>query len=99
MVGSTLGVYSFGLIFVSARTNEGHHHLVDMAEGVRGVPDEGLGGVRWARGARELVLAVPDVADTLGVVRVRHVLHRVALRLDDLSRLASICPPCMSRSS
>jgi len=27
MVGSTLGVYSFGLIFVSARTNKRHHHL------------------------------------------------------------------------
>ena len=26
MVGSTLGVYSFGLIFVSARTNKSHHH-------------------------------------------------------------------------
>jgi hypothetical protein len=26
MVGSTLGVYSFALIFVSARTNERHHH-------------------------------------------------------------------------
>jgi hypothetical protein len=26
MVGSTLGVYIFGLIFVSARTYEGHHH-------------------------------------------------------------------------
>jgi hypothetical protein len=25
MVGSTLGVYSFGLIFVSARTNKRHH--------------------------------------------------------------------------
>jgi hypothetical protein len=28
MVGSTLGVYSFGLIFVSARTNKRHHHLI-----------------------------------------------------------------------
>jgi hypothetical protein len=28
MVGSTLGVYSFGLIFVSARTNKRHHHQV-----------------------------------------------------------------------
>jgi hypothetical protein len=27
MVGSTFGVYSFGLIFVSARTNTRHHHL------------------------------------------------------------------------
>ena len=27
MVGRTLGVYSFGLIFVSARTNKTHHHL------------------------------------------------------------------------
>jgi hypothetical protein len=26
MMGSTLGVYSFGLIFVSARTNKRHHH-------------------------------------------------------------------------
>jgi hypothetical protein len=26
MVGSTLGVYSFRLIFVSARTNKRHHH-------------------------------------------------------------------------
>ena len=26
MVGSTLGVYSIGLIFVSARTNKRHHH-------------------------------------------------------------------------
>jgi hypothetical protein len=26
MVGSTLGVYNFGLIFVSARTNKRHHH-------------------------------------------------------------------------
>jgi hypothetical protein len=26
MVGSTLAVYSFGLIFVSARTNKRHHH-------------------------------------------------------------------------
>jgi hypothetical protein len=26
MVGSTLGVYRFGLIFVSARTNKRHHH-------------------------------------------------------------------------
>ena len=26
MVGSTLGVHSFGLIFVSARTNKRHHH-------------------------------------------------------------------------
>jgi hypothetical protein len=26
MVGSTLGVYIFGLIFVSARTNKRHHH-------------------------------------------------------------------------
>ena len=28
MVGSTLGVYGFGLIFVSARTNKRHHHHV-----------------------------------------------------------------------
>jgi len=28
MVGSTLVVYSFGLIFVSARTNKRHHHLM-----------------------------------------------------------------------
>jgi hypothetical protein len=27
MVGSTLGVYSFGLMVVSARTNKRHHHL------------------------------------------------------------------------
>jgi hypothetical protein len=26
MVGSTLGVYSFALIFVSARTHKRHHH-------------------------------------------------------------------------
>jgi hypothetical protein len=26
MVESTLGVYSFGLIFFSARTNKRHHH-------------------------------------------------------------------------
>ena len=26
MVGSTLGVYSFGLIFVSTRTSKRHHH-------------------------------------------------------------------------
>jgi hypothetical protein len=26
MVGSTLGIYIFGLIFVSARTNKRHHH-------------------------------------------------------------------------
>jgi hypothetical protein len=35
MVGSTLGVYSFGLIFVSARTNKRHHHQnVNMHVGV-----------------------------------------------------------------
>jgi hypothetical protein len=28
MVGSTLGVYTFGLIFVSVRTNKRHHHHV-----------------------------------------------------------------------
>jgi hypothetical protein len=28
MVGSTLGVHSFGLIFVSARTNKRHHHHI-----------------------------------------------------------------------
>jgi hypothetical protein len=45
MVGSTLGVYSFGLIFVSARTNKRHHHhqclfLLDYLACVRaeGVP-------------------------------------------------------------
>jgi hypothetical protein len=35
MVGSTLGVYSFGLILVSARTNKRHHHQdagLDLAE-------------------------------------------------------------------
>jgi hypothetical protein len=26
MVGSTLGIFTFGLIFVSARTNKRHHH-------------------------------------------------------------------------
>jgi hypothetical protein len=26
MVGGTLGVYRFGLIFVSAKTNKRHHH-------------------------------------------------------------------------
>ena len=26
MVGSTLGVYNCGLVFVSARTNKRHHH-------------------------------------------------------------------------
>jgi hypothetical protein len=33
MVGSTLGVYSFWLIFVSARTNKRHHHhfCIDLA--------------------------------------------------------------------
>ena len=30
MVESTLGVYSFGLIFVSARTNKRHHHFSKM---------------------------------------------------------------------
>jgi hypothetical protein len=29
MVGSTLGVYIFGLIFVSLRTNKRHHHQED----------------------------------------------------------------------
>ena len=32
MVGSTLGVYSFGMIFVSARTNKRHHHLGLIAD-------------------------------------------------------------------
>jgi uncharacterized cupredoxin-like copper-binding protein len=31
MVGSTLGVYSFGLIFFSARTNKGHHHTNEIS--------------------------------------------------------------------
>ncbi len=30
MVGSTFGVYSFGLIFVSARTNKRHHYHHDL---------------------------------------------------------------------
>ena len=37
MVGSTLGVYIFGLILVSARTNKRHHHhqkgLLSTSEG------------------------------------------------------------------
>jgi hypothetical protein len=33
MVGITLGVYNFGLIFVSARTNKRHHHTtVNVAQ-------------------------------------------------------------------
>jgi hypothetical protein len=32
MVGSTLGVYGFGLIFVSARTNERYHHHTASAD-------------------------------------------------------------------
>jgi hypothetical protein len=35
MVGSTLGSYSFGLIFVSARTKKRHHHLARMGEKFR----------------------------------------------------------------
>jgi hypothetical protein len=31
MVGSTLGVYNLGLIFVSARTNKRHHHHIGLA--------------------------------------------------------------------
>jgi len=31
MVGSTLGVYTFGLIFVSARTNRRHHHHLNLS--------------------------------------------------------------------
>ena len=38
MVGSTLGVYSFGLIFVSARTNKRHHHHHEAL-----LPGSGLG--------------------------------------------------------
>jgi hypothetical protein len=30
MVGSILGVYNFGQIFVSARTNKRHHHLEEV---------------------------------------------------------------------
>jgi len=33
MIESTLGVYSFGLIFVSAGTNKRHHHLVRLIMG------------------------------------------------------------------
>jgi hypothetical protein len=35
ILGSNLGrwVYSFGLIFVSARTNKRHHHLQPVARG------------------------------------------------------------------
>jgi hypothetical protein len=32
MVGSTLGVYSFALIFVSARTNTRHHHSITVSD-------------------------------------------------------------------
>ena len=32
MVGSTFGVYSFGLIFVSARTNKRHHHPSSVSD-------------------------------------------------------------------
>jgi hypothetical protein len=39
MVGSTLGVYSVGLIFVSARTNKRHHHSGVLAPGL-GTPDD-----------------------------------------------------------
>ena len=35
MVGSNLGVYSFGLIFVSARTNKRHQHLGGQFAGGR----------------------------------------------------------------
>jgi hypothetical protein len=31
IMGSTLGVYSFGLIFVSAKTNKRHHHQCQCA--------------------------------------------------------------------
>jgi hypothetical protein len=39
MVGSTLGVYNLGLIFVSARTNKRHHHQLFLNAGSRGIFD------------------------------------------------------------
>jgi hypothetical protein len=47
MVGSTLGVYSFALIFVSARTNKRHHHhplkgCIPPNEVVRSPPDSAM---------------------------------------------------------
>jgi hypothetical protein len=45
MVGSTLGVYSFGLIFVSARTNKRHHHHHEQTGKV--VRRAGLAGAEW----------------------------------------------------
>ena len=39
MVGSTLGVCSVGLIFISARTNKRHHHSGVLAPGL-GTPDD-----------------------------------------------------------
>jgi hypothetical protein len=46
MVGSTLGVYSFGLIFVSARTNKRHHHLLTIDHLAPLSP--GLNGAGWS---------------------------------------------------
>jgi hypothetical protein len=65
MVGSTPGVYSFGLIFVSARTNKRHHHhaqcmsggrwadIVETADSPDGDSDSNMrGGGRGERAAR-----------------------------------------------
>jgi hypothetical protein len=43
MVGSTLGVYNFGLIFVSARTNKRHHHHHPQAPRAQSPWDSSLG--------------------------------------------------------
>jgi hypothetical protein len=44
MVGSTLGVYSLGLIFVSARTNKRHHHHQHIESVRRNLPKNCISG-------------------------------------------------------
>jgi hypothetical protein len=76
MVGSTLGVYSFGLIFVSARTNKRHHHHQrKTSEGLRMPPP--------LRHRRCAVVDISDIAIIPGIIIIINMVKVIILVINN----------------
>ncbi len=97
MVGSTLGVYSFGLIFVSARTNKRHHHLSTLHPyshaGCVVVPQIGQNSKNWilAKPAKTKTQKCRFYFNLAKAVRNRKVPYPNIFRTR--SRRSVLCPP------
>jgi hypothetical protein len=83
MVGSTLGVDSFGLTFVSARTNKRHHH--------RGLDTHIVAVCSQAPADPSMVVVFMDLHQAYWQIL------RPSIRLESLHQVRTLCPSKFAR--